>query len=196
MTTLSPRHRLTEEALLLLVHTQGSLDTALVHRRGLGRPGAGGRLLGAERQEEQYALLRYVSIAEAYLDAMSLQGVSGSVDPSVPRQALLLNEWEISSTSTWPKREEAFKVYHGTALSSCAGYPALMAAVQVRNSIAHGLGRLTARQRTSPNLANRTKAINVVVGGGRMHLSDDTLTLVADACNAFIRDVDSQLPLP
>lgn len=193
---VTPRHALTDNALRLLISAQPSLSLSRTNRRGRGALRGGGRLPGGHGLEEEYGLVRLVSITEAYLDAMSLETVSARLDLTVPTQSLLLNDWEIASTSAWHKREDAFATHQGFKLKSCTNYKELMAAVQVRNSIAHGLGRITARQRTSRSLVTDVLRINVTVGGGRMHLSSTTLQITANACRAFIFDVDAQVPVP
>jgi hypothetical protein len=184
-----PRHALTEQALLLLLHAQRTLAEPL-GRQPLRSPARGGRIQSATRVVEEAALLRLVSITESFLDALSLQAISGAVDARVPIVGKLVEEFEMSATSSWPKREEAFKNYHGVLLTACAGYKDVQAAIQVRNCIAHGLGRLTPRQRRNRGLPSQVSSLNVAVGSGRMHLGDSTISITGQACGSFIRAVD------
>ena len=194
MASFLPRHAVSEDALLLLINAERSLNLSLNHRLPTGRVGQG-RLSGSQQLEEQYGLFRLVSVTEAFLDAISIEVVGREVDHSIKEQALIFGEWEISSTSSWAKREDAFESFLSFRLKSCGGYRQVKAAVHVRNAIAHGLGRITARQRTTRTLASEVALIGVSVGGGQMLLGANTFSITSAACAELIRDVDVRVPL-
>jgi hypothetical protein len=185
--TIRPRHAVTEQAVRSILHTVADLRARPVSARSRGR------VATASQIAEQGAVLRIVSITEAYLDTLSLQEVTRSV-PASPMTTKLLSTFETSTTTTWRAREQSFKSHHGIDLSKCARWSDLQAAIDVRNSIAHALGRVTAFLRRNNKLAIKVGAIDVTVSDGRMLLSDTTVDMVAALCVEFIYDVDSKVP--
>lgn len=191
----SPRFALTEAALRLLGHTE-------VRLAGPGPVGIRRRIFSSpmdittdpSQWRQESAFFRIVSITESYLDALSIHRFTQSVDLSVTTLSRLVEDVEISSTGTWRSREEAFKLHHQLQLSKCARWKELQAGIQVRNCLAHGLGRLTARQRRNSDLTKQVALLDVTIGGGRMHFGLDTLSKVTAACREFVCDVDSKVP--
>jgi len=187
-----PNFRLSEHALLGLREARDGVHPTSIPPRIAGR----GTFSADPRvRDSQYALVRMVSIVESYIDSMALAIVEARVDSGVATQALLLADWEVSSTSSWDKRSSSFFKHLGVRLSDCAGHPELKAAIEIRNSIAHALGALTARQRSDSRLAIQLALIGATVGGGAIHLGANTLRLTCDACVALVCDVDARVPL-
>ncbi|WP_375503707.1 hypothetical protein [uncultured Jatrophihabitans sp.] len=108
----------------------------------------------------------------------------------------LLETFETSTTTTWRGREQAYKSHHGVDLTKCAQWKELQGAIDVRNSIAHALGRVTAFLRRNSQLASKVSGIDVTISNGHMHLSDASVDKVAALCTEFIYDVDSRVPIP
>jgi hypothetical protein len=137
-------------------------------------------------------LFRIVSIVEAYLNVLHMEMLGEKLPPPTKALERMIVEVEISSSINWSKRQEAFSRYHQVSLASCDGWTRLQAAREVRNSIAHGLGRLTSIQRSQRNLANKVREIDVTVGDGRMYLSESTVLKVETAGRAFLWSVDER----
>jgi hypothetical protein len=186
---IRPRHALTEQAVGSILHTVADL-----HARPTPTSSRG-RIATTSQIAEQGALLRIVSITEAYLDSLSLQEVMRTVPPS-PMTSKLVETFETSTTTTWRARRQSFKTHHGIDLVKCARWNDLDAAIDVRNSIAHALGRVTAFLRRNSQLATKVGRIGVIVANGQMLLSDSTVDKVASVCADFIYDVDSKVPIP
>lgn len=187
-----PKFAMTESAL------KASISILKAHNSSRTNRNVAGRIRGVQGEsafqlDEEYAVLRLVSIVEAFLDALSYAIVSKHFAKSLPIPLELLAEWEINSTSSWTKRTEAYKNLHGVSLKNMACHAEVQAAIQVRNCIAHGLGRLTARQRSSSTLARDLATIDVHVGGGRIRISSSTVETLAKVVACFIRDVDAAM---
>lgn len=193
---INPRHALTENALQLILQANATLRAAKLRQRLPGGTRHSSRLAESAQLEDQYAIFRVVSVTEAFLDATSLEQLQRRIDLTNPTHVSLLSEWELSSTSTWNRREAAFAEYHGIALKKQPKYKEVQAAVHVRNSIAHGLGKLTARQRSNKGLAVELARIDVAIGSGRLHLGHDAAPLATEACTTLIEAIDRLVPLP
>jgi hypothetical protein len=194
MHTASPRHEITEVALHLIAQTRREIGRSPTLPR-FGRMRAVGPILHASDSttvRQEWVILRFVSIAEAFADTLSMELMSTDFPAPSDRLALMIRAFELSSTSTWDKRENAYKEYHGVLLKNFGGYKAIKAAVDVRNSIAHGLGSVTAHQRLDSTLAGRVAPLGIKVASGRMHVSSSTPSVVGDYCASFIRWLDNE----
>jgi hypothetical protein len=140
--------------------------------------------------EQQAVLLRLVSISEAFVDTLQIELLSEKVIPNTQTLTKLVAAAEVESSRNWPARDKAFKSYHSIALNKLDCWKELIAATHVRNSIAHALGALTAKQRGNSNLPTDVKLIDAEVAGGRMHISEMTLSTVTDVCRKFILSLD------
>jgi hypothetical protein len=117
------------------------------------------------------AMLRLVSIIEAYVDAVSMFRMGLVVDGSHVLVAKMLEDFEVGSSSTWRQRHDSYEGYHKFSLRSRAGWDVVSASIEVRNCLAHGLGNLTAQQRGKTALPATVGRIGVTVGSNRMHFS-------------------------
>lgn len=194
---MMPRYDLTEAGLRLIRHAEQYILRA-------DSTAATGRLQGGtlpattdpHQWRAEAALLRIVSVIEAYVDATSIVRMSRLVDRSQPHLLRLLEDFEFNSSSNWKQRKDAFAAYHGFRIPSCRGWQKVEAGIEVRNSLAHGLGRLTARQRGKSGLVKMLSCIDVTVGGGHIHLSATTIPKVAVAAREFLTDIDSRIEIP
>jgi hypothetical protein len=135
--------------------------------------------------------MRLVSIIEAYVDSMNSQLVRRHLSDDTPTPVRRMTaDVEIRSSSTWGDRKEAYARYHGVSIGNCSGWNEVDAAIAVRNSLAHGLGTLTPRQR---NHAMRTKmrSVGARVVDDRIHLTSDALGKLLSVAVAFVDSVDS-----
>jgi hypothetical protein len=191
-----PRHALTEEALSLLVQSRSSLSWNSAPPDPTVQGKRRRRVEENRRLESQTRLLRLVSVTEAYIDAMSVWRVSSYVDLNNPTQAQLLEGWELTSTTNWSERCKAYQRYHSIQLQACPAYQEVQAAVQLRNSITHGLGRITPRQRTKTRLSTEALLVDATVDDGRVHLGENTIAIAATACRFLVQFVDEGMPPP
>lgn len=183
----------TESALTLLAHarrTAGAGVTALLVRRPriLSSP------LGPVDPvviRRHALLLRYVSITEAYVDALMAELLLQKVGPPTVLLRSMVHEIELSASASWPKRQEAFKRVHGFQLSKRDGWKEVEGSTHARNSVAHGLGRLTASQRQNPNFPAWVGRVGILVSGGVIIVSDAAVENVRAACRRFIVDIDA-----
>lgn len=144
------------------------------------------------RREATY--LRFLSICEAYTDTVMIETLEARVPrPAVKEVLLMMEELEISASRGWPNRNAAFKKYYDVALSDYPGWASLRAAADVRNVIAHGLGRLTASQRSRADLSKKLAEIDVAIGGGRVHLTNASLSTLRDTCIGYVKYLDSAI---
>lgn len=195
--TATPRHALTDEALRLLLHAETRLPLPPATPVGAASARLGAARLGGLTEGElrvQAAFFRLVSVTEAYLDALSMQELQRAQPFTGQPLQTMLTEHEITATANWRSRTQNYKDYHGVRLGPLPGHTSVMAAVQVRNAIAHGLGRLTARQRGNADLATQVARLDVSIGSGRMHLAGTTLALTHVACADLIKAVDVAVP--
>ena len=144
----------------------------------------------AVRQESCY--LRLVSIAEAYVDVVSSDLLRAEYARSGSLVQSLIEAAEISFSRGWQDREKAFQDHFGIRITKFPTHKDLKCATDVRNAIAHGVGRLTSRQRTA-NTRARMESIGVIVRDNHVVLSADSVRACRDICAAFMRELDAQL---
>lgn len=149
-------------------------------------------VLGVQHFRQQN-LLAMVTITEAFLDAIHLLLMEHLLDPRTLRRRQILNELSIAGTRTWEERCRYFLDLHGVNLRAAAGWQDLRAAQETRNSIAHGLGRLTAQQLSNRKAVGRLASLGVNLNDGRIHIPHATLEAVATAATSFIRHVGGEL---
>ncbi|MGO4340380.1 hypothetical protein [Pedococcus sp. 2YAF34] len=141
------------------------------------------------------AVLRLVAVVEAYVDAVSMHRMTKVLDARPTLVALMLRDFELTSSGTWQARHDAYDDYHHFSLRSRNGWGTVTAGIDVRNCLAHGLGTLTAKQRGQTKLPSIVKVLDVSIGGNRMHLSATTVPRLAAGCEQFVRHVDQSLDL-
>jgi len=135
--------------------------------------------------------LRYVSIAEAYVDALMPDLLLQKMGPPTTLSRSMVHEIELSASASWGRRLETFKRVHGIQLSKCDGWKEVDASTHARNSVAHGLGRLTASQRQNPSFPMLVGRVGITVSGGAIVVSDAAVANVRDACRRFIVAIDA-----
>jgi hypothetical protein len=188
----SPKRSMTDDALLLLAITRRALAAGPIGLAARTQSRAAGfgtrepRVIQAEA-----ALVRLVSIAEAYTNALMLVLIDEAVLQPAPLVATALSQLEPRLTASWPARQGGFRSLLGIELAALPQWAQLDAATRVRNTIAHGLGEIS-RPRGSKELAKDAKLIGARVAGNRCHLGDDTVRIVLDACSQFISALDSK----
>lgn len=189
-----PRFALTEAALRLIQQARTTFADAMPSPtwRRISLEPFGTSTPSEWRQPA--AFVRLLTICESYVDALSMELFSLNVDLSVAALSRMVEDIEVTSTGNWQARNAVFGLHHGVALSSCARWNDLQTAAQVRNCLAHGLGKLTPRQRRNSKLPVEVAILGVTVGSGRMHLGRDSVPRLAIICHQFVMDVDTRLP--
>ncbi len=142
----------------------------------------------------QAGFLRLVSITEATVDSLGVELTTRDLRKVDEVVRLLMLEKELAATSTWDARRRTFKRHHGVDLRRCAEYGRLEGAIEVRNAIAHGLGRLTTRQALSAETPKQLSRVDVVVVNGYVDLGPIHLRECADYAADFLKSLDGAIP--
>lgn len=189
---IAPRFNATESGLRLLSSASRSNYTYP------SRSAASGRILATaigpvsqQESDRQGLYLHVVSIAEATIDALALELSEQALARHDEVVRRLLTEKEIASSASWEARRRSFRRHHGLNLRQCDAHEEVMATTEVRNAIAHGLGRLTARQVTSGETLSNLRRISVDVVDGRVRLVADDVANAVAYCRRFISAVDA-----
>lgn len=143
----------------------------------------------AESARRQGCFLRLVSIVEAYVDVVAQSLFEENLPTEHDLVRRLVEDAGLRASSTWSERKDSFVKYHGIRLTKFARWTELDAGIEVRNSIAHGLGKLTPRQRGS-NAQSKMAKIDVAVQDGSVIVSDASLARCRDVCIEFVCFVD------
>jgi hypothetical protein len=190
------KFELTDSALRLIIHAEHDIaatnlatSAERITASSFGVPNS------PEHWRRELALLRIVSTIEAYVDAVSNIRMRRLTSDANKLTSRLVDDFEVSSGKTWSDRHETYVNYHGFSLKSCNGWNGVSAGIEVRNCLVHGLGNLTAQQRGKANLGQLVRAIDVTVGGNRMHLTARTIPKFARGCTLFVRSVDATISL-
>ena len=188
---------ITEEAQKLIRATRADfsrITTPTVSGRGGGSSSTPLGQHDFAQVRNQSELLRLVTIVEAFVDSCSAQQFEHRTSGRDAFVREMAAEGRETSLRGWDERKEAFKKYHGVALGDCTGWNDIDAAREIRNSIAHGLGHLTARQR-SGRARRKMESMGVRFRGDQLVLDTTTLERCAKSAVAFIRDVDRRLAI-
>lgn len=192
------RHVLSEAALAVLSASRQAYDRGLLSARPVpGRiPAAYTPLGGTSEQDalQQGALLRYVSIAEAYIDALLEVQVTGLVPPRTAEAILVLDSYLETGTRSWPTRVESYKSILNISFTQSTHWPIVESASKLRNAIAHALGAVSGQAGKRKSLASAATQLNGRISGGRVLFGRDTTMVVWSACRGFVRDVDFMIP--
>jgi len=131
-----------------------------------------------------------VSTVEAYLDMLS----SDIFRERTPRRhelvRLLVEAVEVRSSTTWEERRKAFSNFHSFSLGELDGWDIVDCAVQARNAVAHGLGRLTPQQQSGSARA-KVRKLGIGLRGHQLVVPEASVQLCRDGCIRFVRAVDS-----
>jgi hypothetical protein len=194
VTERSVPRAVTEEAVYYLYATYTEYDRAsLALPAPKGRVRTNAAALGTFEPAtvvREACLFRLVCVVEAYVDTVSSALFRERAPTSRDLVRRLVERAELRASATWDERVFAFETYHRVSLGQLARWSELNGAIEARNAIAHGLGRLTPRQR-NPAVAGRLGQIGVAVRDGAIVVSDVSLEQCLQACVEFIRSVDA-----
>lgn len=137
-----------------------------------------------------------VALAEFHCNEVLdfLLDVEGSLGPA--GYSALLQKARATAFDSWPKRADIMNAVFHLRLGSLASWERFEAAVFVRNSIAHGGGSLTRRQK--PTEAGKLKTLGVQLSDRKIVLLKESTAACYEACADFVRDLDRavrRLPL-
>lgn len=142
----------------------------------------------SEQVQRQATLLRLVSIAEEFA-AETLRAIaepwSAGADQSVKDVWAKQLDRELNGWKTFP---DAYARRLGVK-KDVVRWNTMDGYTHARNAVAHGLGRLTPRQRDQ-DTRSKLAAIGVTMTGDRIILTEDTLVKTCDACRDFIERLD------
>lgn len=191
---MTPRFDATESGLRLLGAALRTNATVPLRSRVAGRITATAfGPVSKEQTDRQGLYLRVVSIAEATIDALALELTRRDLPTMGEVVRRLVLEKEIASSSSWDARRRSFRRHHGVDLHKCDAHHEVRAATEVRNAIAHGLGRLTARQTASQETYKNLARIAVDVVDGHVRLQPNHVAEAVEYCRRFVHDVDSRV---
>jgi hypothetical protein len=109
-----------------------------------------------DRGRVEDAVVRLLAIAEAFTFGLLLE----VTEARLPRDEVVTTLWNSHvdrSTDTWEQRVGSWNELHGVSIQShFGGWARLLAYVEARNAIVHGLGKLTRKQTKSPKTRDRT----------------------------------------
>jgi hypothetical protein len=193
---MSARYELTEGTMVSLRYALDEVRRSAANSRSVGNGRVRGRWPSprSNRWFLESGLVRMVTIVESYVDAMSLHRLTTSPNVSSATKGSR-EQIFLESTKSWAKRQAVYFTHHQLDLYSCNGFKGFKCATTVRNSIAHGLGKLTSMQIKEPLLVNDCAVVGVHVGSGRVHVTCDSLELVAGFCESFVLELDQKMPL-
>ena len=198
MVYTTPKLSVSENALHLILHAKTEILPNNVKSTGgtvvlLTSPF--GRGTQPEHWLPEVTLLRLVAIVEAYMRYHLDTSMSYLVDTSDAVTRTPLSDFEVASTSNWDERHKAFQKYHQFSIKAYPSWQSVWAGIEVRNCMAHGLGKLTARQKMKTGIARQVSIIDVTVASNQMHLAQSTVPKLSDACSALVRSVDQDIKL-
>lgn len=137
-------------------------------------------------------ILRLVAIAEEF----SITRFVDVVEVVLPSDPLVSALWDAEldrSSDTWPKRDELWKRYKDVNLREFPRRGPLNGFIEARNSISHGLGRLTRRQlRKREATTERLLEANIHVQDESLVIDTTHVEQCATVVKAFIDWLDAR----
>lgn len=156
------------------------------HSRRLGEPGLDGL-----QTQRQATVLRMISITEAFCGDRLLGVAESEVEPAGSTVRNIM--WQRASTDavgSWPSMKAAYKKWYGVR----PVWTNLETLVDVRNSIAHGLGELTRQQRSQRQaLVQAFTRAGIGLDGDRVVLTEGNVTEARNACVELIQGLDLEV---
>lgn len=190
---MSPALTLEAEAACALINrTLGSHKTV---RHSLGKLDRSRRLRPPSEDQVdiqcQATLVRMIGITEAFCGERLLISIEDEIAPE--RSVVLSKIWDqaaVRATQTWVAQAEAYRDWADVRPS----WTDVKDLADARNAVAHGLGKLTRRQRSQvEKITAKLSRFDISVRDYRVILTEPALEKVAHACIAHIREVDVAL---
>ncbi|MCO1597653.1 hypothetical protein M8C17_21100 [Micromonospora sp. RHAY321] len=176
MTPDPARLELTEDALAQLITTYAQHHAAAAgqDRRRQRHRTTTGPMGDAASVERTACWLRMVSIVEIYVEALLKQ---------------LDGERTGRAARGWADVAAALKQRHDIDLHAIASWDKLDACFLVRNAVAHGLGRFTAKQ-IETAVPRKIRILGVPVRDGMVVITAESLDGCSRVCQHFVADLD------
>lgn len=146
----------------------------------------------------QAYFFRIVSVLEAFTDS-ALEAMFRNVLPTSSQAAIrLLESHLLDATQGWEGRKKSFAEHHSLPLGDptvgFGRWSQLNGMIEVRNSIAHGLGSLTRQQLQNPGrAAGRCAQVGVQLRAGELVIDRAGLEKAGEVAEDFIRWLDAKL---
>lgn len=142
---------------------------------------------GIETQR-QATVLRMISITEAFCGDRLLGAAESEVEPAGSKVRNLM--WEKAATdavASWPAVKVAYKKWYDVR----PAWAALETLVELRNTIAHGLGELTRQQRSRRQaVVQAFTQAGIRLDGDRVVLTESNVMAARNACVELIEALD------
>jgi hypothetical protein len=188
-----PKRALTEAAIHMLAAVRVEARSAVPLGEARPRILAGRFGVNDPAELRRHSLVvRSVSITEAYIDGLFSELMEEQVPNPSDFLLRIMAKIEDIATTDWAKRHEHYSELYELQLTACTTWPLVDAAIDIRNAILHGLGALTARLRRKRGLMQAVHPLGASVGGGRIHLSEESPRRVSNACRELILDLDDR----
>ncbi|ASW85080.1 MULTISPECIES: hypothetical protein [Mycobacterium] len=144
--------------------------------------------------QRQATLVRFVSIAEAFVVERLTDRVGSWADGTSEHVQGMWSSEVIKAIATWEKLKEQYKQWLN--VNDSALWRPMIGLTQVRNAVAHGLGVLTKMQ-LQPRSYQRTIGMLREIGispdtDHRIVLSDEDIRNAARICREFVAALDMQ----
>ncbi len=133
------------------------------------------RVVGDTAADRAACWLRLVSIVEIYAETL-LRRLSGEQPGRAPRG--------------WSDVTDSLRRHHNIDVGVVAQWARLDACFTVRNAVAHGLGRFTARQ-VEKGEPRKVRVIDVPIRDGAVVITAEALADCAETCRAFVAALDA-----
>jgi hypothetical protein len=145
----------------------------------------------SESASKQGCFFRMISIVEAYVDIITSSLFRERIDATDDLVQRLVINAELRASTTWYDRKNALSQYHQIKVGEFTRWYELDAGIEVRNAIAHGLGRLTRRQRQAQT-ESKVSQIGVSVRDGSIVIDAHSLKRCRDVCIDSICYLDTK----
>jgi hypothetical protein len=130
-----------------------------------------------------------VTITEAFIDSLTTQLFNKKVSHLDLFYQKLSSAAIAEANQSWDNRKDALRDYHGISVGDCKTWSQVDACITVRNAIAHGLGRLTARQRNGRD-RRKVRGVGVDLQDDYLRIDCNALDVCVSACASLVLDVD------
>jgi hypothetical protein len=153
------------------------------HRSRLAAP-----ILDTAQVQRQATVLRMISITEAFCVDRLLDLAEKEVAPTDSSvRNLIWQRSSVAAVSTWPSIQATYKTWYSIRPS----WTRINQLLEVRNAIAHGLGRLTRVQKSHAKATiGRITQAGVTVVGDLVVLEEPDLQYVRQVCVDLVSEVD------
>jgi hypothetical protein len=164
--------------------------------RGLPRRLEGPAAIVLADPRHSLVLPHIVAIVEDFSHQLLVYCTFPLLDLTHPFREDMWREAHERAEGNWSIHLEAWKKWHGVVCTASPHYEALMAFVDARNAIMHGLGRLTRRQLGKDGgktTINRLATVGIGVRAGRVVLTHAAVRSCAETCRDYVEWLDESV---